>query len=119
MRVSFGSKLRGWSFCNHICIYSTQKGLTVSWVRQVLLETLVVIYISASKRIRYTGKLIRTSDLKIIYIYINKNLFKNNLLEIKWYIKVVFLLVSWGWVRLSPLDTLAINWPILTASDDR
>jgi hypothetical protein len=30
-----------------------------------------------------------------------------------------FLIVSWGGVRLSPLGTLATNWPIVPALDDR
>jgi hypothetical protein len=33
-------------------------------------------------------------------------------------IQPVFL-VSWGGVRLSPLGTSAINWPIVPAPDDR
>jgi hypothetical protein len=36
-----------------------------------------------------------------------------------WYVSVVFLLVSWDWVRPSPLGTPATNWPILPAPDDR
>jgi hypothetical protein len=31
----------------------------------------------------------------------------------------IFLLVSWGGVRLSPLGTSATNWPIVSALDDR
>jgi hypothetical protein len=34
-------------------------------------------------------------------------------------VSLVFLLVSWGWVRLSPLGTSATNWPIVPAPDDR
>jgi hypothetical protein len=31
----------------------------------------------------------------------------------------IVLLVSWGGVRLSPLGTLATNWPVVPALDDR
>jgi hypothetical protein len=34
-------------------------------------------------------------------------------------LQLVFLLVSWGGVRLSPLGTSATNWPIVPAPDDR
>jgi hypothetical protein len=30
-----------------------------------------------------------------------------------------YLQVSWGGVRLSPLDTSATNWPIVPAPDDK
>jgi hypothetical protein len=33
-------------------------------------------------------------------------------------LSVVFFLVSWGGVRLSPLGTSATNWPIVPAPDD-
>jgi hypothetical protein len=36
-------------------------------------------------------------------------------LKFLWLLK----LVSWGWVRLSPLGTSATNWPIVPASVDR
>jgi hypothetical protein len=32
---------------------------------------------------------------------------------------LVFFLVSWGGVRLSPLGTSATNWPIVPVLDDR
>jgi hypothetical protein len=32
---------------------------------------------------------------------------------------LVFFLVSWGGVRLSPLGTAATNWPIVPAPDDK
>jgi hypothetical protein len=32
---------------------------------------------------------------------------------------VVFFLVSWSGVRLSPLGTSATNWPTVPAPDDR
>jgi hypothetical protein len=33
-------------------------------------------------------------------------------------LKLLFFLVPWGGVRLSPLSTSAINWPIVPAPDD-
>jgi hypothetical protein len=34
-------------------------------------------------------------------------------------VKAMFVLVSWDWVRVSPLGTSATNWPIVPAPDDR
>jgi hypothetical protein len=35
------------------------------------------------------------------------------------FIYILFLRISWGWVRLSPLYTPATIWPIVPAPDDR